>query len=96
MLARIVNTLLEGLNSRDHLPRFIVVVLDKDIIEETNVYEPDSAVIKAYNTAIFHLAKQINLWIKRKRIYISGKNPGAVFREDVEVCRILLTQLYSR
>ena len=60
-------------------------MLDKDLIDEINVWEPEAAVNKAFQVVTQWLAKQINLLIKRKRIYIPDKNPGAVFGEDPRV-----------
>ena len=50
VLARVINSLIEGLNERPQLPRYVVVMLDKDVIDEIDVWEPESAMIKAFNT----------------------------------------------
>ena len=85
VLARIIFLLLEGLNSRPRLPRFIVVILDKDLMEELDLWEPEGPMIKAFNVVTHWLAKSINVLIRRRRVDISDKNPGAVFGDDPRV-----------
>ena len=85
LLARVLNALVAGLNEKPRLPRYIVVVLDMNLLDQINIWEPEAAVIKACNILACWLAKKINILIKRKRLSISEKNPGAVFGEDPRV-----------
>ena len=85
MLARIINTLVEGLNQRPWLPRFVIVILDKDLIDEAGVFTLEDEVLETFTEMVNWLARQINIKIKRKHLNISHKNPGAVFGEDPRV-----------
>ena len=85
ILARVINALVEGLNSRPRLPRYVVVVLDKDIIDEVNVFKPEAAVEKVFWEVTDWLACRIKVLFKRKRLDLSNRNPGAVFGDDPRV-----------
>ena len=93
MLARIKNALKEGLNARDRLPRFLVIMLDKDVMDEIDIFEPEKAMLKNFHVVIQWLCRQVNILIKRKRLAISAKNPGAVFGDDP---RVILVKMIRR
>ena len=38
-IARTFNVVVEGLNNKKCLPRFLIVVVDKDIIKDVNIFE---------------------------------------------------------
>ena len=88
IIARVMNALVEGLNSRPRLARYIVLMLDKDLIDEANVFHPEAAVIKTFDETLTELVRQVNLVIRRRREDLSLKNPGAVFGEDPKVIHV--------
>ena len=78
-MSRVINALIEELNKKDtRLPKYLVVVLDKDII-----YEVDSDMDQAHNILghiTFWLVNQINLILWRKCTALMDKKPGMVSR----------------
>ena len=83
-IARVYNSLVVGLNTRECLPRLIVIMLDKDIIEDVSFhghYETDDVITKN----IEWLFRQISIVIKRKHAELSDKKPGAVYSLDPKV-----------
>ena len=40
--ARLVNSLVEALNERDRLPKFIIVMIDRDLIMNIDVFQNDA------------------------------------------------------
>ena len=39
LLARILNSLLDAINKRDHLPKMLIFVIDKDVVQDMDVYD---------------------------------------------------------
>ena len=39
ILARILNALIAGLNKNEHLPRYIVMMMDKDVVSASKIYD---------------------------------------------------------
>ena len=74
---RILNVLIEVLNqkqiARQRLPRFLVVVLDKDIIADLNSFKVGA--VKNLATLVNWLTCQIDIVIWRKRLQIADKKP---------------------
>ena len=82
---RLINSLIEGLNKRPRLPRFVLFLVDNDIMDEMNTWEPDSVVIKNFNTILMWLGWQVNILFKRRCLDLSDRNPGAVFGNDPRI-----------
>ena len=38
-IAQMINSVIKGLNSRERLPHFLVIIIDKDIIKDVNVFD---------------------------------------------------------
>ena len=85
ILSRITNALNDAFIKRPRLPRYIIVLLDKDLLEDVNVWNPEKAVLKALDETVFWLFRMINLMIRRRKLDISERNPGAVFGADPKV-----------
>ena len=49
MVARVYNSLIVSLNTREWLPRLIVLMLDKDLIQDVGYYGNDTDNILAKN-----------------------------------------------
>ena len=77
-MARIINSLLEVINTRQRLPRFLLIAIDKDVIQDLDFYEFDS--FMALEEVVTWLTRQINIIIRRKKLELNAKKPGAVFR----------------
>ena len=49
-IANIINGLITAVNEKHKLPRFLLVIIDKDILEDINVFNPDA--IQAIRAAV--------------------------------------------
>ena len=74
-----VNTLINALNGNNaRLPKILLVVVDMDVINDIDdVFDEDAPVIVQQSTN--WLVRQINTRIRRKKLDLYEKNPGAVF-----------------
>ena len=95
ILARLLNSLIEGLNERQWLPRFLIIFLDMDLIDEINVWFPENAMVKAFNMVLCWLVRQVNMLIRRRCLEISDVMPGAVFGDDPRVIFIKTLRRYD-
>ena len=85
-VAHILNAAIEGLNSRERLPHFIVVIIDKDIIEDINMFDHKAG--EAISQNLRWLMRQVNTYIKRKCLEILDKKPGAIYGGDPKIIYI--------
>ena len=79
-VARIHNALTEGLNANQILPKFIIVIIDKDIIEDLNIF--DYGAHKGLALHIDWITKNIDIKVHRKRLQLLEKRPGSVLDEN--------------
>ena len=84
-IGTVLNSLIVGLNTRDRLPRLIVLVLDKDIIEDVCIYNNPSLAAEVLEDNVTWLFKQIETHIRRKQIELTDKKPGAVYGNDPKI-----------
>ena len=47
------------MNKRPRLPRYILFVLDKDILEDINLFESEAAMIKAFGVTLDYFANRL-------------------------------------
>ena len=76
VMARVVNATIDGMNKHHHLPRYLIVLLDIDMIHDLNIYE--FGVHKGLALTINWLAKQLDLLMNRKRMQNLEKRPASV------------------
>ena len=77
--ALVINSVIEGLNTREKLPKIMLIVLDKDIIQ--NLDQLDYGVYKQLSAVVNWLTCQIDIAIRQKRLQLCEKKPGAVFNQ---------------
>ena len=65
-VGRILNSLITGLNTRDRLPHMVVILIDKDLIEDVNIFDHRAEDIIAENLG--WLFKQFDILIKKRKI----------------------------
>ena len=82
-LARLLNLLIEALNERARLPKYIIMIPDKDIIIETKCFGFGTSYILW--SAVYFLIKQMEIFLSRCQIDWIDKNPGAVIEPDFPV-----------
>ena len=83
MIGRMVNALIVGLNTRERLPCLILLVIDKDLVDDVNMFNFKAEDIIADNLAWFFC--QFEMLIKRKRMELSDKKPRAVYSSDLKI-----------
>ena len=81
VMARIVNTLIKEMNSpaHQHLPRYIVILLDKDLVHEANVF--DFGVSETLEDIIKWLLININRCVELRKEDLRGRRPRAISTE---------------
>ena len=72
----ILNKLTEALNENDRLPKYIVMMPDKDIIADLNDFEFGAT--KNIANLTNWLMRQCEIMVHRKKLQIMEKKPGAV------------------
>ena len=63
-IGRILNALIVGLNTHDRLPRYVVLMLDKDLIDDINVFsdEAEDEIVEC----ISWLFRQMEMYLCRR------------------------------
>ena len=89
VIGRMINALIEGLNKGRQLPRFLVIIIDKDIIKDVGIYDYGAA--KEIMDNMSWLAKQIDVLIQRRKTELTDAKPGALYSTDPKV--IFVTML---
>ena len=93
-IGRILNSYIEALNSRERLPRFLIVIIDKDIIDDVNVFEFGATKEIAEN--VHWLVRQITMFTRRRKAEIAEMKPGAVYETDPKIILVnMIKQVHS-
>ena len=85
---KIVNVLIDALNqkqaTRHRLPRFLIIMPDKDIFNDLDNFEKlkHGQIVKGLAKIVNWLMRQVDIYVRRKHLQISEKKPGAVCAED--------------
>ena len=77
LMAQVLNSFISAVNSKPRLPRFLIVLLDMDIMSEFNL-EMEKNVIYTFRKIMFWFVKQIKMIIRRAQLSIAEKKPGAI------------------
>ena len=82
-ITRIYNAFLKGMNARKKLPRFIVFVMDKDLIANANYFGFGASLVLE---RIFEwLMKKVNANIQRRKADLFNIKPGALALTSTKV-----------
>ena len=78
--ARIYNSVIDALNDDAlnddaHLPRYLIIALDKDVLKDLS--ELEFGVTKNLTSILNWLTRKIDIAVRRKRCQINEKKPGA-------------------
>ena len=93
VLLRVINAFTEGLNRRQHLPRYIIILLDKDIL---SLLDLDVAFLtKQLERCIAGLAKQMTRLIEARKEKLYKKKQGAVPSSD-EFPTLIWVELFDK
>ena len=75
-LTRITNSLIKALNDNQHIPRFIIIIPNQDILWHVMKY--DAGITLPCNIAIEWITKQMTRAISSKEDILYRKKPGAI------------------
>ena len=78
-MARLINSTIEALNSSNTLPKMLIIIIDKDLIESINLF--NYGAYKVLLQVVNWLTRQIDILIRWKRLQILEKRPGAVYNQ---------------
>ena len=91
--SRFINPLVHALNEEPHLPKYIVIVPDKDILYFLNGKNNTSAM--AIGSYLHYTIKQIDMYIDRRKTDLCDKKPGAV-DPDHTIPKIVWVRMLQR
>ena len=92
-ITRILNSLTEAVNERNRLPKFLLVIIDKDMLSILDLFAFDAN--KAILETTSWLVKQIYTIVRRRRISITDKKLGAVFADDPKIIFVRMMRRYE-
>ena len=84
-ISRILNATIEALNTEHRLPKMLIIIIDKDIINDLKDEDFDYGANKCLTLNINWLFKQIDIAVRRTRLQILEKRPGAVNGNDPKI-----------
>ena len=79
----IVNSAVDAVNKSHRLPKFLVVILDKDILSDFDLFASDAVESIAEETS--WVVKQIQTAMKHRRSSVTDQKPGAVYADDPKI-----------
>ena len=83
VLARTLNVLMRGINEKKRLPRFLVILLDKDLISVLNVFQDD--IIPSLRDTVAWFVRQVNIIIRCKCMDLLAEKPGSIYGADPSI-----------
>ena len=92
VLARIYNAFIKALNENHHLPRYVIILLDKDIIVYIDHF--DFSISKTIEDVLKWLLININQAIETRKQDLLGKRPGAI--SSLSEPRLIWVQMVKR
>ena len=75
-IGRIYNSMVFGLNENTFLPKYVIFIIDQDIITCGNIYNFGSGT--AIEMQLKHLVKEIKRWLMARREDLKFRRPGAL------------------
>ena len=76
LMVRIINSTLEGLNNKERLPKYVLMMLDKDLIENLDYF--DFGVTEILDDCLYWLVKEINKIFEIRRDDLKSKKLGSL------------------
>ena len=74
---------MDMLNENQKMPRFLVVVLDRDLIQDVIDIQEDKSLMKDLNVIVNWITRQIEILLRRKHLQLmEKKGPRAVVEAD--------------
>ena len=82
-LACFIHPLVEALNEKQRLPKYILVIADKDIA--TTVKYADYGSTYLLGSAIYYIVRLIDIMLERHKLELYDKKPGAVLDNQPKI-----------
>ena len=76
VLSRVLNCFIDILNQKPHLPRYVLVIIDKDWFETSGMVEYGAG--DACNTAIWWWIREFYKSVEVRKDHLYNKKPGAL------------------
>ena len=92
-IARIYNSLIKALNSHSHLPRYVIILLDKDVPASVQSYHFDSGAKEMIEDNARWLLKQIAKALLARHDELKAKRSGAV---PSDLTRVVWVKMLAR
>ena len=89
-IAHILNATIEAVNENKHLPKYLLIAIDADILSDLKSLE-DGAV-KEMTRYINWLTKQIDIIIRKKKLQITEVKPGAVNNNHPHIISVTMVK----
>ena len=77
------NSIIDAINRRPRLPKYIIMVPDRDLIEAANFFS--FGVTKVFGTTVNWLARQIERLIEARREELCKKCPGSIHANETRM-----------
>ena len=86
ILTRLLNAMVEGFNRREHLPKYILMILDKNIVEAaTAQFQTDFGIKNVLNRWLDWCAKMLDRLIETRKQDLFAKRPGSVVGNETKI-----------
>ena len=82
-LLKIVNPFIEALNEMYHLPKYNLILPDKDLITALSANRFDASYVMG--TSLHYIIHQIDMFINRCKMELLDKKPGALVPEHPKI-----------
>ena len=73
----IINPLIDVLNDNQHLPKYILVIPDQDLITNTKYFHS----VFVMGAVLHYIVKQLDLYLERRHQDLKSTRPGALSPE---------------
>ena len=76
-VTRMINSLIDLINQKHKLPRYLIVLMDRDIFTNMDVFS--EYIIPMVHALVNWMVKQTDIIIRRKRAELLDRKPGGLF-----------------
>ena len=88
-IGQLVNSLIEAINSQRRLLKYLLVIIDKDVINDIDdLTQPAADTIT--RELVQWMVRQINTAVCRRRLDLLEKKPGAVMGQATKIINICM------
>ena len=81
--ARVINNLTDAINQRKRLPKYLIVILDKDLILDINLDDENAEML--LREEVRWTVRNINTTLRRKKVDFLHKKPGSMTNLETTV-----------